>query len=258
MYFNYLYMWNSYYSLKTKARKLYYIGLRRKLYRILFKKKQRQYAILLAKNNDTSYKIVVARYNENIDWLKDEMENCIIYNKGNQLFIENEIILENVGRESETYLNYIITNYHELPDIVVFTQGRISDHKGKDDVNYLINIKNGALINNKSQSFIRHYQTNNNSACWDSKWNLVNGYFFLSDNYKNNNQITFEDWFKKNINIDYPNPIYIYKNAIFAVKKELILKRALDYYNNLILEVNHHINSTEGHFFERSWYYIFN
>ena len=26
------------------------------------------------------YKIVVARYNENINWLKNEMNNCIIYN----------------------------------------------------------------------------------------------------------------------------------------------------------------------------------
>ncbi len=30
----------------------------------------------------TTYKIIVARYNENINWLKDEMNNCIIYNKG--------------------------------------------------------------------------------------------------------------------------------------------------------------------------------
>ena len=68
----------------------------------------------------------------------------------------------------------------------------------------------------------------------------------------------FIDWFKENININYPNPIHIYPNAIFAVKKELILNKPLEYYKKLILEVNHHINPTEGHFFERSWYYIFN
>ena len=43
-----------------------------------------------------------------------------------------------------------------------------------------------------------------------------------------------------------------------AVKKELIINKPIEYYKELILEVNHHINSTEGHFFERSWYYIFN
>jgi len=96
-----------------------------------------------------------------------------------------------------------------------------------------------------------------NSIHWDKEWNLQKGNYYLKDNYKQNKPITFIEWFKTNININYPNPIKIYMNAIFAVKKENIINKPLEYYKNLILEVNHHINSTEGHFFERSWYYIF-
>ena len=204
-----------------------------------------------------SYKIIVARYNENIEWLNSENENCIIYNKGNKLNINNEILLENIGRESETYLHYIITNYNNLPDVIVFTQARISDHKGKDDVNYLINIKNQALENTKSLNYFVHNNDTGHSIHWDKEWNLQNGTYYLKDNYKENKPITFIEWFKTNININYPNPIKIYMNAIFAVKKENITNKPIEYYKNLILEVNHHINSTEGHFFERSWYYIF-
>ena len=204
-----------------------------------------------------SYKIIVARYNENIEWLNSEMSNCIIYNKGDKLNIENEICLKNVGRESETYLNYIITNYDNLPDVVVFTQARISDHKGRDDVNYLINIKNDALKYSKSRNFFNHNDTGNNIH-WDKEWNLRKDGYYLKDNYKNNKPITFLEWFKRNIDINYPNPISIYCNAIMAIKKENIINNPIEYYKRLILEVNHHINSTEGHFFERSWYYIFN
>jgi len=204
-----------------------------------------------------SYKIIVARYNEDIEWLNSEMSNCIVYNKGNRLNIENEINLENVGRESETYLHYIITNYDSLPDVIVFTQARISDHRGKDDINYLINIKNEALCNSKSQNFSIHNDLGNDIN-FDKTWNLRHDGYFLKDNYKNNNPITFLEWFKTNIDINYPNPIYLYCNAIFAVKKENIINKSIEYYKRLILEVNHHINSTEGHFFERSWYYIFN
>ena len=203
-----------------------------------------------------SYKIIVARYNENIEWLNSEMSNCIIYNKGNKLNIYNEILLENLGRESETYLHYIITNYYNLPDVVVFTQARISDHKESDDINYLINIKNQALNYSKSTNFFMHNDVGN-CIDWDKEWNLRQDGFFLKGNYKNNNPITFLEWFKSNININYPNPICIYTNAIFAVKKENIINKPLEYYKKLTLEVNHHINSTEGHFFERSWYYIF-
>jgi len=205
-----------------------------------------------------SYKIIVSRYNENIEWLNNEMQNCIIYNKGKKLNIDNEMIIENVGRESETYLHYIITNYHNLPDIIVFTQAKISDHKGSDDVNYLINIKNEALYHSKSQNFLTHYHGKNVwDIQWDHDWNFSNGKYYLSDNYKNE-PIKFIDWFKQNIHVNYPDPIKIYSSAIFAVKKEIILKNSLQYYENLILQVNHHINPTEGHFFERSWFYVFN
>ena len=202
-----------------------------------------------------SYKIIISRYNESIEWLKSEMSNCIVYNKGEKLNIENEIILENVGRESETYLHYIITNYDNLPDVIVFTQARISDHKGLDDINYLINIKNEAFCNSMSQNFSIH---NDVGRCmhFDKTWNLREDGYYLKDNYKTT-PITFLDWFRTNIDIHYPNPIYFYCNAIFAVKKENILNKPIDYYKKLILEVNHHVNSAEGHFFERSWYYIF-
>jgi hypothetical protein len=204
-----------------------------------------------------SYKIIVARYNENIEWLNSEMNNCIIYNKGNKLNITNEIILDNVGRESESYLQYIITNYNNLPDVVVFTQARISDHRRPANVNYLINLKNDALQNGKSKEEVVHYKSPYNS-CWNPNWNILdNGTYFLHNHYKNDNRIIFIDWFKKNINDNYPEPIRIYSNGIFAVKKELILMNSLEYYKNLILEVNHHLNPAEGHFFERSWYYIF-
>ena len=153
-----------------------------------------------------SYKIIVSRYNENIDWLSPEMYNCIIYNKGVSLGISNEIMLLNVGRESDTYLEYIISNYNNLPDVVVFTQARISDHRGCDNVNYLIHIKNDALQNTKSNVVLNHYDCGNNRD-WDKNWNVRGASYYLHDNYKNNNRIVFIDWFKKHINSTYPNPI---------------------------------------------------
>ena len=206
-----------------------------------------------------SYKIVVARFNENIDYLHDEIDNCIIYNKGNIQNIQNEYQLENVGREAHTYLEYIINNYDKLPDIVVFTQAKISDHLGSDNVSHLINIKNSALEHTKSQNIIIHYQSPKNNICWDKEWNINigNGFYSEPRKYKNNKVITFIDWFKENINNEYPNPIYIYHNAIFAVNKQLITKNPIEYYKKLILEVNYTNDPIEAHFLERSWYYIF-
>ena len=102
-------------------------------------------------------------------------KNYIIYNKLN---IYNKILLENLGRESKTYLYYILTNYNNLPDVVVFTQEIISDHKGSDDINYLINIKNKSLKYSKSNNFFRHNDVENNINL-DKEWNVRKGGYFL-------------------------------------------------------------------------------
>jgi hypothetical protein len=205
-----------------------------------------------------SYKIVVARYNENIRWLEPELDNCIIYNKGEKLNVRNEIMLPNVGRESETYLQYIIANYNHLPDVIVFTQGRISDCRGcGDDVRYLLYMKDSALQHSKAQQYIRHYETDSHINCWDREWNVSQGRYYLHDNYRNQHRVTFLKWFEEHVNENYPNPINIYLNGIFAVRKDAVLKRPIEYYERMLQEVNHQNDPAEGHFFERSWYYIF-
>jgi hypothetical protein len=218
-----------------------------------------------------TYKIVVARYNEDINWLKKQMSNCIIYNKGKKLNIQNEIMLPNIGRESHTYLNYIIENYKKLPDIVIFTQANISDHvKDPDKINYLRKLKVQARKFNKSRerdsyNILNPIQYRKDGSRigneWSPYWNLNtfnrDGNYFLENNYKNKKPIIFIEWFYKNIKPVYQCPFKIYSYGLFAVKKELILKHPIEYYKTLIEQVNHHINPTEGHFFERSWYYIF-
>jgi hypothetical protein len=162
-----------------------------------------------------------------------------------------------LGRESETYLHFIITNYDNLPDVVVFTQARLSDHYvGSNSVEFLLDLKNQATKHSLSQNFFTHNDVGN-SIYWDKTWNIQNGQYYLQNNYKDNKPMPFIEWFKRNIDPNYPNPMNIYCNALFAVRKENIRSRTLDYYKKLILEVNHHINSSEGHFFKRSWYYIF-
>jgi len=206
-----------------------------------------------------AYRIVVARYDENIEWLYSEFNNCIIYNKGEKLNIANEIILDNVGREPEVYLNYIIANYDNLPEVVVFTQANIANHFETNDIHYLLKIKNEALAKGKSIPTVSHYRQDGSKDknCWDKDWNVDGDQYFLHDCYKEDRRTAFIDWFKENINPIYPNPIHIYRHSIFAIKRDNILKRPLEYYKHIINEVNHHNNPAERHFIERSWYYMF-
>lgn len=198
---------------------------------------------------DDSYKIIVCRYNEDISWLDSEVKNCVIYNKGDKLNISNEILAPNVGRESETYLNYIISNYDRLPEVCVFTQANIKDHLGSNNVEFLLKLKDEALLNLMSMNFI----VGSDRGCLSRSWSVV----AKTDNYKKE-KITFENWFTNNIRDIYPNFLKYYRSGIFAINKENILSKPKEFYEKLILEVNYHVNPAEGHYFERSWYYIFN
>ena len=205
------------------------------------------------------FQIVVARYNEDIYWFRHEMDNCIIYNKGEHLNCKNEILLSNVGREAHTYLWHIIQNYDKIADVTVFTQAKISDHGNykEDHINHLMDLRYDAWRNGKSKAGEYFHEPGHPQTCADPDWNYINGEYFLKNNYSKNQPRLFIQWFKSYIQRDYPNPLKWYGNSIFAVKKEFILRKPKSYYEVLLKQVDHNINPAEGHFFERSWYYIF-
>jgi hypothetical protein len=195
--------------------------------------------------------IVIARYNENISWAND-YENVVIYNKGENVETKHSIIVaDNIGKEAHTYLQYVIDNYHDLPDVVAFMQG---------DPFYHI------------------------SSLWVEEKitpDLFNDYFFnniengFSKNWVYGRMMHFAppycvDWFKMRIDkedkVNVEN-MKIFWAACFSVTKEQILKRPYTFYQELHQQFNdddRHVENynrtdwTLAHWFERSWYYIFN
>jgi hypothetical protein len=81
-----------------------------------------------------SYKVIVAKYNENMDWLnRVSVQNYIVYDKGSSpipdSFPKQQIFRrENIGREADSFLFYILENYYNLPEYLIFLQGHPFDH----------------------------------------------------------------------------------------------------------------------------------
>lgn len=74
-----------------------------------------------------SVEVCVAKYNENIGWTKNLKQKVTIYDKSNNP-LPGSIPLENIGRESHTFLYHIFTRYETLADITIFLQGNPFDH----------------------------------------------------------------------------------------------------------------------------------
>lgn len=73
--------------------------------------------------------LVIAHYTENLDWIKSVPPRLSIriYSKGPSP-PGNFTTLENIGRESQTYLHHIVHNYKNLPEWTVFSQGDPFEH----------------------------------------------------------------------------------------------------------------------------------
>ena len=202
--------------------------------------------------------IIISRFNEDLSWLK--MHNnfkIIIYNKGNLL--KNEglgkvINIENIGRESHTWLYHIVENYNNLDDINIFLQGRIDDlncmaYKNPNDYIKVIN-KYGFAASRYGLLGPFHW-----------KWNVG---LDISKKYKRNwerNEISRSNIgfrrFAKNIFPNIPILVATSYGGCFAVKKESILQYDITFYKILLAEVSRHKNPIEGHYMERLWCFIF-
>lgn len=196
--------------------------------------------------NKKKYEIVVAKYNEDISWLNNYKNNCIIYDK-------SKGDLPNIGRESHTYLTYIIDNYDNLPDVVFFTQGNKSDHSYQS-IEYFLNIDKYSKNYNYLASDYYFYSENTQEYSKDHLYGYRNMQPYPLDNFG------FRKWFKTYIDDEYDINSYVtlWWGAIFSVKREQILTRSKDFYITLLNYIPNTNNPEVGHYFERSWFYIFN
>jgi hypothetical protein len=202
-----------------------------------------------------TYKIVIAHYNENTDWIDSlPKENVQLYSKGETtLQKEYEVsYLPNLGRESQTYLQYIIDHYDTLPDVVFFTQGRDDHISAKTIMNCITSL----LDSDKS------FSTNRLEYRLITNMYLSNDYrfYFWQGELLYAANCNFKEWFTTFINpsIDFSKPMTINFGACFGVTKEAIQSRSKEFYILLEKESSIHRNTEVGHFFERSWVYIFN
>jgi len=213
-------------------------------------------------NDNIDIIIVVSRYNEKLDWLKEEPYNkysVIIYNKGpnNDFYKPEKLIkvvdIKNVGREGHTYLYHIIQNYEKLNNITIFLPG-------SNNTDYKIK---------KSNEMIKKIEETNKAVFLSNKVNDL--YDFQLDKYQsshieniklnpeNNLELStirpFGKW-KENtfVDIQIDNVSY---GGIFSISNKDILQHPKTYYENLITQLTNSSNPEVGHYFERGWQAVF-
>lgn len=187
---------------------------------------------------------VVARYRENLDWMNLLLCKSIVYNKGPELrhTKQNVVNLHNLGRESQTYLEFIVSNYDDIQpnNTYVFLQGHPFEP-------HIVNIKE---INDVGP--VKEFTPFGQYVFREGPRGPVNQQFPMGIPI-----VEFCDLLFKNSPIR-DGSVNIYNlGGQFAVSGKLILSRDINFYkfvNRCLLKKN----PIEGHIMERIWHIIFN
>lgn len=250
-------------------------------------------------NNKKKLEIVIARYDEDLKWILNNSkyaQHATIYNKGenNINTLLTSIPLQNVGRESHTYLYHIINNWDNLADRTIFFQGGGPSfgYRGAKDGGHMfsnyyfddyINSTNElemiitSRVSSKLEKLsIRNGYDKQKNMCrpinilpnklYDNNdywlpWSDFSGFkTFLTNKRKEQNaKHDLTSFWYKYISNKAPMPeILMYaQGAQFSISRELIQKNSKEYYQQLIKELEHNKDCYQGYYMEWLWLYIF-
>ena len=202
--------------------------------------------------------IVVAHYCEDLEWLRPYAKNVIIYHKWHEdkprFPVKKWIKLDNVWRESHTYLYHIVNNYNTLSDVTIFLQWWVDDHRNDwlaywnlDE--YEKETKNHRFSTRRLWILLR--RKNQIKMWWKflealNKWDLKKSKYTFSEFYKH--------FFKKGQPLILP----VFYAANFWVDRKNILKKDKSFYIELMELCSESSNPEEWHFMERLRFSIFN
>lgn len=187
-------------------------------------------------------RVIIARFREDLSWISNidrDLFKVTVYNKGESINADC-IPLENVGREADTYLNFIIDNYYQIIDNerYFFLQGNPFDHGFS--ISHLNDHSKSKL---NFMAFGRPYRENIGSKLGKNfpKGLPLNHFcemIFSNLSFQNGDLISF-------------NP-----GGQFSVKGSSILQRHINFYI-FLREINRKLNPIEAHLLERLWPEIF-
>lgn len=174
---------------------------------------------ILEDKDKSFFEIVVARYSEDLEWTKPYSNFVTIYNKGDETDYDF-IPLPNIGREAHTYLHHIVNNYDNLAEYTCFLQGNPYDPHTPNLDKYL------------------DYAINSNELIPDFIWlssRMVESDFEYEREPYHKIFPNIKFAYKTIFGVDPTDDKFIFgSGAQFTISKSNILKRPLEFYQNVL------------------------
>lgn len=183
--------------------------------------------------------VLIAHHNKDISWIKEINSNISVevYSTGDPT--QKNYITPNKGMDANMYLKYIINNYDNLPERILFCHHHKTDWTQDFDLPYIINNLNWELADFVNIGARKNY-----------------GDVFVID--PRTKQWLKDVWFLFERYIPYPSELFYIAGTQFMCSKDLILQYPKSYWQSLYswLMLTEMPCWLSGRIFEWGWAYL--
>lgn len=172
--------------------------------------------------------LVLAVFKEPLNWLDGYKGEATIYCKGSNQYIP----LPNVGREANTYLHHIVSNYNKLADYTIFAQGNPFDHSSN-----FLDVVNKNSVEDMWRENIKKYPASlmrRHKLLGLGEHKMFKLGYNINDHYRNliNSNVSA---IRKTMQVEYTGVLHKVWGAMWVVPKYNILSKPLQIYQDLLL-----------------------
>lgn len=161
--------------------------------------------------------------------------------------IEYDKSSENKGSNIYDYMDYIISNYNNLPDIIVFAKGNMLErHISKEELDKVIHRKELTPLMTMTHRTYMPVCYYDNGLYWER-----NDYWYVNEHPSRNMEGLIDL-----LGIRGKEYLGFSPGGCWIVPKENILKHPRKFYARLKTAVDYDPNPAEAHLIERSLYHI--
>ena len=194
----------------------------------------------MAKTKKSDIKWVINSYNGNTDWIREYTDNVVFYDKKDQ----------NVGYNIYDYMDFIVKNYDNLPEITLFGKDNMLErHITKKEFDKLIKRKEFTPL------LTQDHKTYMPICFYDYFiYHELNNSWYLEG--KNTKHISSYEDFADKMGLPSPEYLAFAPGGCYIVPKEHILKHPKEFYQQLKDLVDHCAEPGEAHCVERALYTI--
>ncbi len=196
--------------------------------------------------------ILVSAYNNDLSWLTEYATDCTIYNQGEYFIYGKYKVIDrpHLGADILDKFSWIVENYDNLPDTVMFIKGNLFNFISKEEFDEVCNEKTFTPLltkNHKVEMPIARY----NNGIYEE----INNSWYVN-HYPHKFFSNYND-FAKEMGLPTPEYLPFAPGSNYIIPKENILKHPKEFYEKLIRFIDYDSYTAEVQMCERSLYNIF-